>query len=133
MLNLKEARAGSMEGWYSLAKQNEGYERAFRTYGIDIDALDVQEAAAHIKVRAICHELAVTLDVWAYTRARMKHDRKDWERLQEIARVADPDPWRLRLREALQRLDRAALVKLGEAEEMLRNPHRRLTTSVTHS
>jgi tetratricopeptide (TPR) repeat protein len=43
---------------------------------------------------------------------------KDWRELLEIARQADPDPWRDRFRKALQSDDRKALVEIAASAPM---------------
>ena len=77
---------------------------AFRESGIDISVLPPAEAGARIQARppSVRVALAAGLDDWA---ARLREKRADQAgalRLTEIARVADPDPWRNRLRELLQ-------------------------------
>jgi serine/threonine-protein kinase len=122
VLNLEEAHSWSPEGLVNLQKENDGYERAFREYGIDVDALDIAVAAERIQGRAIRRELTGVLDAWSYVRQRLKQGGKDGARLLEIARQADPDPWRNRLRAAWERQDRQALVELADSEEMLAQP-----------
>jgi serine/threonine-protein kinase len=110
------------------------YAKAFREYGIDVEALEPREVAAGIRARTIRVELALALDEWAnnrrgynqtYTpRLASSHssqiaaavtsapglvwshstDRSNFERkLVAVARAADPDPWRNRLRDAIER------------------------------
>jgi tetratricopeptide (TPR) repeat protein len=122
VLNLEEARSWSTEGLFNLEKENDGYERAFREYGIDVDALDVAVAAERIRARAIQRELTAVLDAWSFVRERLENRRKDATRLLEIARQADPDPWRNRLRVAMQQHDRQALLEMADSEEMAAQP-----------
>jgi tetratricopeptide (TPR) repeat protein len=118
---IRLARAEVKEGRYDNAGADRAFARAFREYGIDVAALDVHEAAAHIRPRAISLHLALALDTWAWARVRAASttvptglpsqidwmaDRlaaggNDWKRLLAVARAADPDPWRCALREAL--------------------------------
>jgi tetratricopeptide (TPR) repeat protein len=114
------AQAVRREGRYDNAGADRAYARAFREYGIDVEALDVHEAAAHIRPRAISLHLATALDNWAWARVRAASTTvptgmasldwlgaslaagwDDWKRLLAVARAADPDPWRCALREAL--------------------------------
>jgi tetratricopeptide (TPR) repeat protein len=91
-----------------------GFAQAFRDYGIDVEALDPAEAAARIQDRAIRIELARALDEWASMRRRFDRGQDPtWAKLLEIARRADPNPLRNRLRDALLRSDRPALEKLA--------------------
>ena len=66
----------------------------------------------------IRYELAVFLDSWSHVRRRLaqpgsKQFGKDWRELLEVARAADPDPWRDRFRKAVLNNDRKALVELA--------------------
>ncbi|HKB41837.1 MAG TPA: protein kinase [Gemmataceae bacterium] len=87
------------------------YPEAFRSYGIDMDALAPAEAAARIAARPIRVDLAVALDLWAWRCL----DPARRQRLQKAAATADPDPVRNRIREVAARQDRAALRRLAES------------------
>jgi eukaryotic-like serine/threonine-protein kinase len=88
------------------------YPEAFRSYGIDMDALTPAEAAARIVARPIRVDLAVALDLWAW---RSRHNPARWQRLREAAAAADPDPVRNRIREVTARQDRATLRSVAES------------------
>jgi tetratricopeptide (TPR) repeat protein/tRNA A-37 threonylcarbamoyl transferase component Bud32 len=85
------------------------YGQAFREYGIDIEALTPEEAAARIASRPIRVDLATALDRWGNVVRRKGVNLGDWgldgekgvalrARLRRIARLADPDEVRDRLR-----------------------------------
>ena len=79
------------------------YAGAFREAGIDFASLSPKEAGAKIRARppATALALAAAVDDWAALR---RHGGKHVEaaaRLSEAVRVADPDPWRDKLRTAL--------------------------------
>jgi tetratricopeptide (TPR) repeat protein len=74
------------------------YAQAFREYGIDVEALGVQQAAAEIRQRPIGIQLAAALDGWAM--ARQFAGGTNWKMFLHVAREADPDAWRCALREA---------------------------------
>jgi serine/threonine protein kinase/Tfp pilus assembly protein PilF len=111
------------------------YAEAFRAYGIDVDALEPAEAARRIRARSIRLELAVALDCWADQRQGIQArdltwdgwpDQPDhrpeasdaiWKRLMAVARAADPDVWRDRVRAALEHRDRATLAQLAASPE----------------
>jgi serine/threonine protein kinase/cytochrome c-type biogenesis protein CcmH/NrfG len=78
------------------------YARAFREYGIDIDALPPQEASRRVAGRAICQELVAALDNWVTCRA-LGRRRGDVDGLIAVARAADPDELRNRLRDLYYR------------------------------
>lgn len=122
VLTLEEARSLSSVITFNTTTENGRYEQVFRDYGIDMDALDIDEAAARIRASAIRRELTVSLDSWASARERMKTGEKDWQRLLAIVQKADPDPWRNRMRVAQQQRDLKALVELARLEEMAAQP-----------
>jgi serine/threonine-protein kinase len=76
---------------------------AFRDYGIDVDQLQPAEAAARISESQIAAELADVLDQWTFIR-RMRNSPRV-RHLTLVAKAADPDPWRCRLRDALELAD----------------------------
>jgi tetratricopeptide (TPR) repeat protein/serine/threonine protein kinase len=89
------------EEQFDIARADADYEALFREYGLEVDVLPPEEAAARIRTRSIKEQLAVALDDWAWVRrAVRKGDSAAWKRLTRVARLADPDPWRDRFREA---------------------------------
>jgi serine/threonine-protein kinase len=83
---------------FDTAGADPAYARAFREYGIDVEALGVQEAAEQISQRVIGIHLVVALDDWA--NVRKAAGGTGWKQLLEMAKKVDPDPWRCALREA---------------------------------
>jgi serine/threonine protein kinase/tetratricopeptide (TPR) repeat protein len=83
------------------------YAEAFAKYGLDVDGLDLQEAAGRIRASPISRQLVAALDDWAYKRKRLPAE--GWQRRLALARAADPDRWRNRLRDALEGKDDRAL------------------------
>lgn len=99
---LIEIRAGKSDD-NSGQRTNRAYARAFAEGGIDIHQLTVEDSARRIQRRG--PEMTVTLssalDDWsAWLRTRLFDDDQA-DRLMAIATLADPDPWRNQLREAL--------------------------------
>jgi tetratricopeptide (TPR) repeat protein len=109
------------------AERNEGhsdfrggdadYAAAFREYGLDVEALTPAEAAARIRERPIQNKLAAALDHWAFFR-REHGDAAAWQRLVEIAQLADPDPRRNRLRDAVRDQDVKGLKALAAESDV---------------
>jgi serine/threonine protein kinase len=93
------------------------YAAAFQEYGIDVDALPPAEVAARVAARPIRVDLAMALDIWA-----SRVPGGGGVRLAAIARAADPDPLRNRVREAVARNDRAALLQLAAAADVAALP-----------
>jgi serine/threonine-protein kinase len=86
------------------------YADAFQDAGIDVTALPPAEAGKRIKARpqATALALAAAIDDWAGVRRRWRDDLAGAKRLSEAASVSDPDPWREKLRVALDLTDRSA-------------------------
>ncbi|MGO9471262.1 MAG: tetratricopeptide repeat protein [Isosphaeraceae bacterium] len=97
------------------------YAAAFRAFGIDLDQLAPEEAGKQIARRSAPAELASYLDDWAVQRrnARDKKDEGSWRRLLAAARAADPDPWRVALRDQIGRGDLDSLRRLSASENEL--------------
>jgi serine/threonine protein kinase/Flp pilus assembly protein TadD len=105
-----------IDGSWDRAGADRDYALAFRDYGIDVDALPPTEAGRQLQTRAIRVELAAALDAWALVRREVasKGDGR-WKDLLALARAADDDDLRGRLREALERMDRRALEQLASS------------------
>jgi serine/threonine-protein kinase len=76
------------------------YSLAFLEYGLDVDRLGPQAAADLIRVRPIHRQLVAALDDWAGVRRRLKVE--SWRQRLTLARAADPDILRNRLRDFLE-------------------------------
>jgi serine/threonine protein kinase/tetratricopeptide (TPR) repeat protein len=87
---------------------------AFRDYGIDAKALGPEGVAARVQASAIREPLVAGLDDWAYTLLAVRDEgaRQAARELLAAARLADPDPWRNRLRELPDARDTNALSEL---------------------
>jgi tetratricopeptide (TPR) repeat protein len=101
-------------GRFDVAGADKAYAAAFRAYGIDVEQLEPAQAAERIRKQAIRTELAIALDDWAMARrASGKDGAASWKRLLSVARRADPDPWRDRLRGALAETDKKTLQQMA--------------------
>jgi tetratricopeptide (TPR) repeat protein len=109
VLRLEEIRIQKTITWpddsfIDNAGRDAAYAKAFRNYGIDVDVLESEEAAARIRARSIRLELVTALDDWGINRyyaARERKENRDGLALLAVARAADSDPWRNRLRDVL--------------------------------
>src|SRR5262249_39118078 len=88
----------TIDGKVNLAVAVRDYARAFRDYGVDLDAMPVGQAVAHLQTkRALAVPIVAALDDWARSRALVL-DQTNWQALVEVARRLDPNPVRDRLR-----------------------------------
>ena len=103
LTDIRSARADDRQG----DATDIAYGEAFREADIDVDALSSEEAGRRIKARPaeIASALAMTLDDWAAIRRSQLKDNSGALRLAAAARMADPDPWRNRLRDAVEIAD----------------------------
>jgi tetratricopeptide (TPR) repeat protein len=74
--------------------------KAFREFGIDVEGLPPEEAAARIAARPVCVDLAVALDWCARDLSHLDREKREAlrARLRTVARLADPDLTRNRVR-----------------------------------
>jgi serine/threonine protein kinase len=123
VLRLEEIRlprsVDVMEGSFDMAAADVACADAFREYGIDVDTLEVEEAAGRIRASRIQMELAAGLDGWARYRDIGKNARgTSRERLLEVAQAADPDELRNQVRQALIQSNVDALNELAESDRI---------------
>src|SRR5262245_53035982 len=86
------------------------YGKTFRDWGLDIDHLSPQEAGERIRRSTVAIELAAALDDWSMIRRKVRGaGDASWKNLLQVARAADGDEWRTRVREALGRGDQQTL------------------------
>jgi serine/threonine protein kinase/Flp pilus assembly protein TadD len=120
---LQEARLRRIafhRGIFATSAAEPAFAAAFAQYGLDLDALTPEEAAARIADSAIRDNLVAALDEWAFV---VKRDQHGEDRLLAIARRVDHDAWRNQFRKLGPRTDRKDdLVLLAEQPEVLAQP-----------
>jgi serine/threonine-protein kinase len=95
------------------------YAQAYKDYGYAIDQGDPAEIGAQLHRRRIAAELAAALDDWSLLRrAANALKGSDWKRLLDVARAADPDEIRNKVRNATATRDLQALRTLGATEDL---------------
>ena len=107
---LQEARLQGTavhDGHYDDEATDAAYGAAFREYGIDVDVPDTKAVADQVQARSIHRQLVAALDDWAFLRWRLKG--KGWKQRLAVARVADPDVGRNRLRDIVEGKDEKTL------------------------
>ena len=101
---------------FDVERKKPAYAKSFREYGIDVNALDPGEAARRIRARTIPVELTTALDDWASV-SRMGGNDNEARHLNAVARLADPDRWRNRTRDAWRQSDRKVLEELAASDQ----------------
>jgi tetratricopeptide (TPR) repeat protein len=102
------------------ASADSAYQKAFREYGLDVEALDPEKAAAGVRASAIRASLMAALDDWMLV--KWVGGRPGMRRLFVVARRADADPWRDQFRTALRHWDGNALGALVQNKDLLSQP-----------
>jgi serine/threonine protein kinase/Tfp pilus assembly protein PilF len=110
-----QAAAGGMVKGFDFAGSDQLYAEAFAGYGVEVSALDADEAAERVVAAAIRNHLVVALDHWAIDRELLLE--RSAAPLRAVADRADDDPWRRRLRAVVGRRDWTALEALAKEEE----------------
>jgi hypothetical protein len=105
------------DGTFDWPAADRAYRKAFRQHDLDALALDPDEAAQRMQASPIKDRLVRGLDDWVLNNWRGK--LPGWKRLLAVARRADADPWRDRLRAAFRRRDRKALASLARDKGLL--------------
>jgi serine/threonine protein kinase/Tfp pilus assembly protein PilF len=130
---LEEIRADSGTVWGSWNRVDttrvqraghteKSYAAALSEAGIDVDTLPVREAAARITAREqVAAAVLPALDDWVAVRSKSENEAAT-QRLVEVLRAADPDPWRQQVRDALRRKDWSALENLARSPDVDRQP-----------
>lgn len=97
------------QGQFSLANAPPEYQRAFAGHGLDISSLPPDETASRIAASAVKAEMIAALDDWALHESELGLR----DRLLEVTRLADPDPWTDQLRDPVAWDDRKAVERLA--------------------
>jgi tetratricopeptide (TPR) repeat protein len=121
LASLEEARlerTAVKDGHFDGELADRRYGEIFRHFNLDVEAGSVEEAGTHIRDSTVALELASFLDEWSIQRRLYLQDEARWNRLLDVARLADPDGWRCRLRDALAGKDRQALVSVASSDEV---------------
>ena len=103
---------------FSNGLADRGYEAAFRHAGLGAVGDEPKAMAARLAASAACQPLVAVLDDWAVCAADGR--RRAW--ILEVARRADPDAWRDRVRDPAAWDDRAALAELARTASVAGQP-----------
>jgi tetratricopeptide (TPR) repeat protein len=113
-------QASAKDGHFHNIGADPAYATAFRKYGVDVQNLDPQEAAARIGASAIREYLVVALDAWWVIRPA--RDAGGRERLRIVVDLADDNAWRRQLRDPAVRSDARRLANLTRQPDVKAQP-----------
>ncbi|MBL8859557.1 MAG: protein kinase [Planctomycetes bacterium] len=95
------------------------FAQAFHDYGVDLEGDDLVPALKRIRERAIAEEVALALDDWGRVRRRVHGKSSEkFENLLYLAMDLDPEPGRMKLRQAIFESDLPALLELTAPERL---------------
>jgi tetratricopeptide (TPR) repeat protein len=122
LTRLVEARlevATREDNHFDRAPVDRRYREVFREFSLELDNGSADEVGKRIRDTSVALELAALLDDWAmWCRWLGSQDEARWKRLLEVARAADPDAGRTRLRDALAMENPVeAVLRLTSVEE----------------
>jgi tetratricopeptide (TPR) repeat protein/serine/threonine protein kinase len=123
VVRLEEIRSDLVrekDGALDWTSADDAYEALLEGHGLGSETLEADRAAERIRTSPIREDLLAGIDHWVL--ARYHTQRPGRERLLDIARRADADPWRNRLRESLVAPDRETLLALARDESLLSQP-----------
>ena len=103
---------------FNKARADRDYAEAFRDQGLGEPPDDPEGVAARVRASKWAAHIVAALDDWAVCAADPA--RQDW--LLDVARRADPDPWRDRVRDPAAWRDGKALAELARAAPLAEQP-----------
>jgi serine/threonine-protein kinase len=103
---------------FNKARADRDYAVTFRDHGLGEPPSDPQGVAARVRASKWAAHIVAALDDWAV--CALDPARQDW--LLEVARRADPDPWRDRVRDPAFCRDGKALAQLARAAPLPDEP-----------
>jgi serine/threonine-protein kinase len=103
---------------FNKARADRDYAEAFREQGLGEPPDDPEGVAARVRASKWAAPIVAALDDWAVSAADPA--RQDW--LLEVARRADPDPWRDRVRDPAAWRGGKALAELARAAPLAEQP-----------
>jgi len=97
----------------------EQFLQAFRDYGVDLDGPQITPALERIRERNIAEEVALSLDDLGRLRRRLFGEQAvEFQRTAALAMDLDPEPLRMRLRQAIGADDLPTMLELARPENL---------------
>lgn len=112
-------RTAVKDGALDDAATETGYAEVFQSYGVGPEQLAQPCTAERLRTRPIRQQLAAALLDWAVLREKVRPgDGRSWREMVALAQAIDPDPWRERFRDAVERADLPALKRMAASDEV---------------
>jgi tetratricopeptide (TPR) repeat protein/serine/threonine protein kinase len=115
-------RTSVKDGHFDLQAADSAYADAFGDYDVSVMAPEPGETARRVRDSAIREPLLAALVDWA----NLKTDPADKKKLTAILRLADSDPWRQQVFDALDNKDWPRLARMAGQPEALSQPPTRI-------
>jgi serine/threonine-protein kinase len=111
---IRLAASTPIDGRFNPEAAGPKYSKALTRHGLDMAAGEPAALAGQIGQMPLRFVLVATLDHWAH----VTKDQALQSRLLDVARLADPDPWRAQVRTPSNWKDKAKLTELAEYADL---------------
>ena len=117
-------KAEVKDGHFDGESADPAYAAAFRAYNLPVLELEPEEAAQRIAASAIGAQLLAAIVDWS----NIHPEPTGKQKLKTLLRLADRNPWRRQVWDALDQKDGAKLTRLAQSAKALDQPPTRLVT-----
>jgi len=119
LIDLRLAQIATINNRPREIELDASFNKAFQDYGVDLEGADLVPALARIRERDIAEEVALALDDWGRLRRKIHGAQSEKaENLFYLAMDLDPDPTRVRMRNAIASNDLAVMLDLTSPENL---------------
>ena len=119
LLDLRLAQIAVLNVKEREADLDASFAQAFKDYGVDLESADLVPAMKRIRERDIAAEVALALDDWGRLRRKVFGAKSvQAENLYLLAMDLDPDPLRMRMREAIAQSKLDVMLELSSPESL---------------
>ena len=115
-------QADVQDDHFVLDRSRDEYQEAFRSYGLRMDRMAPEQAAAVLRRRplSVRSTLLAALDHWSILARYEKAPEAPW--LKQVLSLTDSDPWRRGVRAAREKNDRQEMEKLAREVDTALEP-----------
>jgi tetratricopeptide (TPR) repeat protein len=110
-----------VDGHFDMKRGDDLYGKVFHAVGVDVEAGAPEDVGERLSRTTVAAELAAALDDWAEVRRNLRGPADtSWRFLLRVARAADRDEGRNRVRDALAKREKEALVRVAASDDATR-------------